>query len=300
MENEGLQDLAETRSLIHDTLAGKIIPPLRANERATVQTMSCLREMEKRRIEMNNEAPRSYEALSLTVSLIIDLHKTLMKDLITFPGSFRTSDAFPGGKESFRYLAPEKIESALESLLDTYNEFVSVEQLSLENTMKVTAWFLFHFLTIHPFSDGNGRLSRVLDASILFIHIDKLVSLRPFIVKPESAAEDFRAIYINAIETCRIDTVGPCCYRPSDLFSLVIESAWRAHAPRGVVADDDISSDSGTTGFFGVVCYSLKPFLMIFDTLATIRADTDFHTPKKNRNCLPITIRVLIRCNCKI
>ena len=58
-------------------------------------------------------------------------------------------------------------------LLDRYNslfkESVNKANLNekLKSVFKIAAWFVFEFLDLHPFSDGNGRLARLLCNYIL-------------------------------------------------------------------------------------------------------------------------------------
>lgn len=240
MEDEGTQDLDSTRDLVLAAMDSATKSTLTSKERATVQTFRCMKEMHERRVEMSKDAPRSCESLCHTVPIIIDLHNTLMKDLIQNPGAFRTSEAFPGGSEESLYLCPTLIESSLESLLDTYNKFVSVPELTLEKTLKVAAWFLNNFLAIHPFSDGNGRLARILTNSILFMHLLQPVPLRP-LVDDALSMEARRAVYIQAIEACRSDNSSPIAHRPSDLFAMLVESVWISIRDMLQAAEDDQS-----------------------------------------------------------
>ena len=71
--------------------------------------------------------------------------------------------------EIYEYQNPENMKIALNNSLDKYNFlFDSCTKHELQNfddyyyLFKVCAWLLVELLDLHPFSDGNGRLCRIL------------------------------------------------------------------------------------------------------------------------------------------
>lgn len=112
----------------------------------------------------------------LEVSLLEETHRIILEDIpppakdYTKPGQFsnrRRIAEFKG--EIYEYQKPEDMKTAVNNLLDKYNFlFDSCTKNGLKSSadyyslFKICAWLLFELLDLHPFSDGNGRLCRIL------------------------------------------------------------------------------------------------------------------------------------------
>lgn len=113
----------------------------------------------------------------MEVSLLEETHRLILQDIplpkgFTKPGKMSNNPRvteFRG--EIYHYANPGDMESAVCNLLDKYNFlFDSCTQGNGElkglddfyNLFKTSAWLLFELLDLHPFSDGNGRLCRIL------------------------------------------------------------------------------------------------------------------------------------------
>lgn len=122
----------------------------------------------------------------LTEQIVCELHKIVMLGLIRNPGEYRRETEVtnqlsyahttrPDGTVYF-YLNPFKIESSMYGIFDEHNK--SMKQYSDEiksfNTkekltylIKHATWLFCCVMTVHPFSDGNGRLCRLLANYVL-------------------------------------------------------------------------------------------------------------------------------------
>lgn len=78
-------------------------------------------------------------------------------------------EIFPDGHREvrFRPLAPETVPAAMEELCLGYRH--AIEQLQV-TPLLATACLILDFLCIHPFRDGNGRISRLLTLLSLYHH----------------------------------------------------------------------------------------------------------------------------------
>ena len=64
----------------------------------------------------------------------------------------------------FKPFEPFEIPNAIDSLCKTYNEIISSGEIA---PLVVIPTFIHDFLCIHPFNDGNGRMSRILTTLLL-------------------------------------------------------------------------------------------------------------------------------------
>ena len=112
-------------------------------------------------------------ALAMDVSrgLILQLHRDLYQFSPTAGGAWKSSpndivDVLPDGSHRLRFtpVAPHLVDPAISDLVDGYRRVSS--QGRVDPLIAVPA-FVLDFLCIHPFADGNGRLSRILNLLLL-------------------------------------------------------------------------------------------------------------------------------------
>ncbi len=91
----------------------------------------------------------------ITESLIIDLHKNIMKNIDERTGYKRVPNALLG--RDIVLTPPNKVPEEMKKLLEWYKE-------SKKSIYPLELAFKFHhkFEGIHPFADGNGRVGRML------------------------------------------------------------------------------------------------------------------------------------------
>ena len=153
---------------------------------------------------------------TLTEYFIRTLHKTLLREDYTvyreLPNGLQTSYVVHAGQyktrpnsvitatgERFEYASPEETPALMADLLQWYHEAESSGELS---PIELAALFHYRYIRIHPFEDGNGRISRLLVNYILFRHGYPMI-----VVKTKDKKN-----YLNALNKCDLVT-GPV---PSD------------------------------------------------------------------------------------
>ena len=127
----------------------------------------------------------SFDAIPLTPNYILQLHKILYSHMNN-PMAGKTknvqnyiSATYPDGHAEtlFTPLAPYETPEALERICNEYNRVIG--NMELEPLIAIPA-FIHDFLCIHPFNDGNGRMSRLLTTLLLYrngFYVGKYISL---------------------------------------------------------------------------------------------------------------------------
>ncbi len=135
------------------------------------------------------------DSVSLSEELICDIHKSLMKNILTDHqcGTYRKKGAKPSGSD-YEYTYPTSIKRQLTNLISFYNNSITNKEITVSQRLLLSTIFFSEFLLIHPFSDGNGRTSR-----ILFNYL-----LKDIIITPVSLCSNFedRKKFIDVLE-CR-------------------------------------------------------------------------------------------------
>ena len=95
------------------------------------------------------------------------------------------SATYPNGHTEtlFTPLAPFETPEALERICDEYNRVIGNMEAE---PLIVIPIFIHDFLCIHPFNDGNGRMSRLLTTLLLYrngFYVGKYISLEAKIAK---------------------------------------------------------------------------------------------------------------------
>ena len=98
--------------------------------------------------------------------LVCKLHRRLMSGLLRNAGCFRVKDAKPAGSIGIYYSTPACIRNEMKNLFINLENFWK-DAGTFAARVAVAAWFYTQFLTIHPFSNGNGRLGRLLLSRLL-------------------------------------------------------------------------------------------------------------------------------------
>lgn len=104
---------------------------------------------------------------------ILQLHRELLKRAgLSYGGHFKHVQNYINETKTdgtvvtrFTPIAPYETSDAVESLCNTYEQAVANEKI---DALILIPTFICDFLCIHPFNDGNGRMSRLLTLLLLY------------------------------------------------------------------------------------------------------------------------------------
>ena len=145
----------------------------------------------------------SFDAIPITQNYILQLHKILYSHMNN-PVAGKTkavqnyiSATYPDGhvETLFTPLAPYETPEALDRLCEEYNRVIGNAELEPLIAIPV---FIHDFLCIHPFNDGNGRVSRLLTTLLLYrsgFYVGKYISLEAKIAQHKDLYYD--ALYAS-------------------------------------------------------------------------------------------------------
>lgn len=143
-----------------------------------------------------DEIHQSYKYMQLRPNVILQLHKDLYKNVpSSIGGKYKTIDnsiveVDDEGNEKVRFkpLSAFETPNAIEELCDSFIDCVEKEKI---DPLLLIPVFILDFLCIHPFNDGNGRMSRLLTLLLLYrsgYMVGKYISIEMII---ESYKEDY-------------------------------------------------------------------------------------------------------------
>lgn len=133
----------------------------------------------------------NFDAIPITRNYILQLHKVLYSHMNNpMAGQAKSvqnyiSATYPDGHTEtlFTPLAPFETPEALDRICDEYNRVIGNMEAE---PLIVIPIFIHDFLCIHPFNDGNGRMSRLLTTLLLYrngFYVGKYISLEAKIAK---------------------------------------------------------------------------------------------------------------------
>lgn len=143
----------------------------------------------------------SYEYILPRPNHILQLHRDLYKFTgKAIGGSYKNSDNIiaeehADGTQTVRFTPVPAWETpeAMNNLCDAFNEAVNTMEM---DQLILIPMFILNFLCIHPFNDGNGRMSRLLTLLLLYragYYVGKYISI-------EKLISDTKASYYEALQ----------------------------------------------------------------------------------------------------
>ena len=139
-----------------------------------------------------------HDSIPVTPSVILQLHRDLMAHTaISYGGHWKDGDneiVSDKGNRFVRFRPPSALATPglIKEACQSLNDALSCQVC---DPLLISLRFIFDFVSIHPFNDGNGRMSRLLTTLLLektgydvarYISIERLI-------------EDNKALYYNAL-----------------------------------------------------------------------------------------------------
>lgn len=192
-----------------------------------------------------NTVHENFEHIPIMSSIILQLHRDLYKfNGGETGGRFKTADNIieetdaEGNKAvRFRPVPAWETSESLNELCDAYERTINEQKV---DPLLIIPVFVLDFLCIHPFNDGNGRMSRLLTLLLLYkagYIVGKYISLEKIIEKTKDTYYDaLRESSLNWHE-------GTNDYKPFVEYTLgIILNAYREFSERvNVLITKDLS-----------------------------------------------------------
>ena len=148
-----------------------------------------------------NTIHESHDLIPIEGRYILQLHRDLMKPAgFSYGGSYKNTqnyinETLPDGTQVTRFtpVAPYETASAIDAICESFNREIALEKI---DPLILIPCFIIDFLCIHPFNDGNGRMSRLLTLLLLYrsgFVVGKYISI-------EKQIEKTKEVYYDVLE----------------------------------------------------------------------------------------------------
>ena len=148
-----------------------------------------------------NTIHENYAYIPLRPNYILQLHRDLYRySEKGIGGSFKNTQNYISATDSqgnsfvlFIPLPPYETPAAIEQICESYNRAIDTQEI---DPLILIPVLIHDFLCIHPFNDGNGRISRLLTTLLLYrsgYYVGKYISL-------ESKIARNKDLYYDALE----------------------------------------------------------------------------------------------------
>ncbi len=145
-----------------------------------------------------NTIHRNYKYILIQPSYILQLHRDLFRSTgLSYAGHFKNvpnyiNETRADGTTVTRFtpLQPYETPEAVEAVCTSYTNTLALEII---DPLILISVFICDFLCIHPFNDGNGRMSRLLTLLLLYQNgfgVGKYISMEKQIEKTKDAYYD--------------------------------------------------------------------------------------------------------------
>lgn len=145
-----------------------------------------------------NTIHESHDFIPVQSNVILQLHRDLLKHAgMSYGGHFKNvqnyiNETAADGTMVTRFvpLPPYETQPAIEAICESYQKTLS---MGIVDPLILIPTFISDFLCIHPFNDGNGRMSRLLTLLLLYqngYEVGKYISIEKQIEKTKDVYYD--------------------------------------------------------------------------------------------------------------
>lgn len=179
--------LGDTEDVVSLVVEGGADRPERVPERTWIKLLNLWATMRMLKLDSFVQSP-----VRIDVDFVLAVHASVMGGgLMASPGEFRTQDV-KAAHTSVTYAPHSSVKGKTRALMDFVRENLDGE-VDISRAFSLAIGFFSEFLKIHPFSNGNGRVARILVNVIL----------APFVIVPftlRAATPDSNARYLRALQ----------------------------------------------------------------------------------------------------
>lgn len=151
-----------------------------------------------------NTIHENFEYIPIRSGYILQLHRDLYQySEKGIGGTFKNTQNYISAADAdgnnfvlFTPLPPYEIPEAVDRICESYNRIIDSREI---DPLILIPAFIHDFLCIHPFNDGNGRMSRLLTTLLLYRSgyvVGRYISLENKIAKN-------KGLYYDALEECQ-------------------------------------------------------------------------------------------------
>jgi Fic family protein len=140
---------------------------------------------------------QSYQDVPLNENVILQFHSMLYRYTTIKSGFFKKTentiiDRNPDGTTTIRFqtVAVKDTPDYMQNIIKLYDKYAEAENY---DSLILIPLFIFDFLCIHPFKDGNGRIARLLTLLLLYkcgYGVGKYISLERIIEQSKESYYD--------------------------------------------------------------------------------------------------------------
>ncbi|MBE6113165.1 MAG: Fic family protein [Peptococcaceae bacterium] len=148
-----------------------------------------------------NSIHENYDYIPVKPSIMLQLHRDLYRFSGTEGGRYKNTDNVIAEEDAqghrkirFQPVPAWETQDAVEQLCKAFDEAIGREDI---DALLLIPMFVLDFLCIHPFNDGNGRMSRLLTLLLLYRSgyiVGKYISI-------EKLIEQTKETYYEALQT---------------------------------------------------------------------------------------------------